>query len=196
MATDGVFRPNTEGLTQLYSAMLFASQQALDAAWKVLRIWGQEYKRRVQRVVPVEFGTLRQSWQIKNERTPNSMQVVLGTNLKSASGVSYPLLLEIGTDRIAGGDVKRWVAGMPPVMEWPAKMADIPNFFDSKSAGKAGSAKFERSVGIATKAFTSGTGEQMPFIRPVGYELAPKVVDSMRVAIQHGLDQALGGQSF
>lgn len=232
---NSAFVPNTQGLAALSTELRGAGQRALNDVWRVLRRWGQEYKRRVQRVVPVRYGTLRQSFQVIEENDGSTMAVTLGTSIKShdearhaqeakaaskskkanTSAVSrdepYPVYLEFGTDRIAGGRVKDWQPGDPPIMEWPAKMEDIHNFriardihhkrgvygpYTERAAGPMGSRKFERAVDIATRAMTAGQGEQMPFMRPVGYEIAPRIVEDMRVAIRDGFSAVMAGRRF
>lgn len=233
--SESAFQPNTQGLQQLNAELHGAGERALTDVWKVLRRWGQEYKRRVQRVVPVRFGTLRQSFQVIEQNDGRTMSVTLGTSIKShdearhaqeakaeakgkkasTSSVSrdepYPVYLEFGTDHIAGGRVKQWQPGDAPIMEWPAKMEDIHNFridrdirhsrgvygpYTERAAGPVGSKKFERAVNIATRAFTAGQGEQMPFMRPVGYEIAPRVIEDCRVAIRDGFAAVMRGKRF
>lgn len=190
--SESAFQPNTAGLDALATELRGAGERAANDVWKVLRRWGQEYKRRVQRVVPVRFGTLRQSFQVIEHRDGREMSVTLGTSLKSEDGKPYPLYLEFGTDRIAGGKVKAWQPGDEPIMEWPAKMADVPNFHRLKT----GSPRHERAVNIATRAFTAGQGEQMPFMRLVGYEIAPRVIEDCRVAIRDGFAAVMRGKRF
>jgi hypothetical protein len=183
--SESAFQPNTHGLQQLATELRSAGQRALNDVWKVLRRWGQEYRRRVMRVVPVEYGTLRQSFQVLEQNDGQTLAVTLGTSLKSQDGKPYPLYLEFGTDRIAGGKVKAWQPGDEPVMEWPAKMA-----------GMVGSKRHERAVNIAQRAFTKGQGEQMPFLRPVGYEIAPRIIEDCRVAIRDGFAAVMRGRRF
>ncbi|MDE2098811.1 MAG: HK97 gp10 family phage protein [Patescibacteria group bacterium] len=209
--SESVFQPNTTGLNALATELRGAGERAANDVYRVLRRWGQEYKRRVQRVVPVRFGTLRQSFQVIEENDGHTLAVTLGTSLKSDDGKPYPVYLEFGTDHIAGGKVKGWQPGDAPIMEWPAKMEDIHNFridrdirhsrgvygpYTERAAGPVGSKKFERAVNIATRAFTAGQGEQMPFMRPVGYEIAPRVIEDCRVAIRDGFVAVMRGKRF
>ena len=211
-----IFNPNFAGIAALKTALLGATKKGLDNAFKVLRVSAEEYRRRVQRVTPVETGRLRGSWVVQTERTKNMMTAVVGTSMKAENGAMYPVALEFGTDRIAKGKVKAWSEGEPPILEWPAKMQDIPNFFKEKDTkkqvwmpslgkhvtktekgvGEIGSAKFERSVKIATKAMTFGEGEQMPMLRPIGYEMAPRILDAVLRAIHNGLADGLDGKKF
>lgn len=226
-----VFEPNARGIADLSRTLITASARTVDKCWQVLRRAGQEYRRRVQRVIPREHGTAAQSMQVQEDRSGGTMAVAVGTSLKSDDGRPYPLYLEMGTARIAGGRVAAWKEGDAPVMDWPAKLADQPNFRITKdrrsraytmpsiggarrrvytmtakgnysmatrerAAGPEGSAKFERSVGIATRAFTAGQGEQMPFLRPVGYAMAPQVLGQLRDAVNEELRGGLDGKKF
>lgn len=203
--SNSAFIPNTQGILQLAAEMRSAGQRALSDVWRVLRRWGQEYKRRVQRVIPVKYGLARQSMQVVEQNDGKTMSVTLGTSLKSEDGEPYPLYLEMGTELIAGGRVKDWHEGDEPIMDWPAKIDDLPNFrrdrnalgqFTRREAGRKGTAKFERSVSIATRAFTRGQGEQMPFMRPVGYEIAARIVEDCRVAVRDGFAAVMKGRRF
>lgn len=191
MADNSVFRPDTSGLTQFAAALLFAQKAALDACWKELRRWGQEFRRRVVRVTPVgpkDGGTARQGWSVTNERTAREMSVTVGTN------VPYVVFLEYGTSRIAKGKVMAWREGDRPVMSWPAKSAGLPDFgrtTDKGAAGRFGTKRYERSVKLLDRAFTAGQGEQMPMLRPIGYEIGPQVLESMREAMRRGFDDGM-----
>lgn len=212
------FHFNYEGLAKLKQALTGASKQVVDGCYKVLRVATEEFRRRVQRVSPVDTGRMRQGWVSQTERSgPNgaSMTGVVGTSIKSEDGIPYPIYLELGTDRIAGGKVKAWQPGQAPILEWPAKMEDIPNFrlekdkvytkhigggkkkfVTERGVGKEGSAKFLRSVKIASMAFTQGEGEQMPMLRPIGYEMAPNVLGALLRTAQKGLADGLDGKKF
>lgn len=212
--SESAFQPNTQGLQQLATELRGASERALNDVFRALRRWGQEYKRRVQRVVPVRYGTLRQSFQVIEQRDAAGMSVTVGTSLKSDDGKPYPVYLEFGTDHIAGGRVKQWQPSDAPIMEWPAKMEDIQslritgyerrdekgryrangNLVAMTAAGMVGSKRHERAVNIAQRAFTAGQGEQMPFMRPVGYDIAPRVIEDCRVAVKDGFAAVMAGR--
>ena len=190
-----IFAPNSVGAAKMAATFGKVSAQNRKDAYRVLRVGAQEYKRRIERVVPVDTGMLRRSWQMIGNINQVGFWVEVGTSIKSEEGVEYPVYLELGTERIAGGRVLKWKPGDPPIMEWPAKMKDVPDFF-SKKVGKPGSKKFDRSVDVATKAMTSGQGEQMPFVRPIGYEIAPRIVSAMWRAVKKGLQDGLDGKKF
>lgn len=216
MASVTLFTPNVAGVDALRTELTRIGATTLNEVWRVLRAWGAEYQRRIKRVVPVETGMLRNHIELKSERTDNSMTVVVGTSfVDPTDGKQYAFYLEYGDSRIAGGRVAAWMPGMPPIMDWPAKMHDIANFrikkdtpiyrmgkggslyysHTERAAGREGSKKFARSATVAMSAMTEGEGEQMPFLRPIGIEIAPKIVQSLRAVAQGGLDE-LSGQSF
>lgn len=214
-ATGEIIQINTEGLDDLKQALLDASEKSLNECWRVLKTSGAEFHRRLQRITPVEFGRLRASWVMLTERDDTSMEVQIGTSLKSDDGQPYAVYLEMGTERIAGGKVMAWVEGQEPILEWPAKMRDLPNFrleqdkvykktiggvkkrfITEYGAGKEGTAKFERSVKTSTKAMSSETGEQMPMIRPLAYELGPRIVEALIRTLHEGLEAGLDGKEF
>lgn len=183
-----ILQGNTQALEAIAQQMNAGIAEALNAIWKVLLAWGAEYQRQVQRVTPAEKGIARQSWFLITERTGDHMTVTLANRIKGENGNRpYPFYLEFGTDRIAGGRVKAWKEGDPPIMDWPAKHADIPDM----TLAKPGSKKYERHVDIITKAFTSGQGEQMPMLRPIGWEIAPKVVEDVQQAVIQGFQSVV-----
>lgn len=184
---DVVFQANANAGALFAAALMRGLQPALRDVERVLKLWVEEYKRRVMRVTPVDKGMARQSWFTEFERTARYMAATLANRVKSDNGFNYPMALEYGTDRIAKGRVKAWTPGQPPIMDWPAKHEDIP---DLTSIGP-GSKKYDRHVDIITKAFTSGQGEQMPMLRPIGYEIAPKVVEDVGNALAHGFKAAV-----
>lgn len=255
MATpDDIWVPNDAGVNRFVVALEHANKKSINEAFRACKVAGAEYVRQLKRVSPVEFGHLRRSWQMRSEKTPSGFAVVVGTSIKSKGGQPYPVFLEFGTERIAGGKVAQWEEGMAPIMEWPAKLRDLPNFRNEKnvkvykdvnfttsrgkrvsfkalshiergvgkqyktervlSAGSKGemqyrtqevrdeagnrveNKKFTRSVEIARRAYTAGEGEQMPFLRPIGYALRPRIADLMRKAVNVGLKEALGGKKF
>lgn len=184
---EAVFQANANAGALFAAALMRGLEPALRDVERVLRIWIEEYKRRVMRVTPVDKGLMRQSWFTTFERTSRSMEATLANAVKSQDGQPYPLFIEYGTDRIAKGKVKDWKQGDAPIMDWPAKHEDLPNL---TSIGP-GSKKYDRHVDIITNAFTAGTGEQMPMLRPIGYEIAPKVVEDVGNALAHGLQAAV-----
>lgn len=185
-------------------------RNAVEEAWKTLSAWGEEYKRRVQRVTPVGpttkdsiGGTASQSWQLVRDK--ENLTVTIGSSVKSEDGKPYIKYLEYGTDRIAGGRVKKWKPGDAPIMEWPAKLQNIPNLrlFGGTGSNRdeqgrflaggrsTGTQRFERHVNLAIKAFTAGQGEQMPMLRPIGYEIAPQIAEDVSQAMREGFESVL-----
>lgn len=154
-------------------------------------MWGAEYKSRVQGVAPVDKGTFRQSIQLVRERTDTTMTVIVGSSLKSEGGAPYPVFLEMGTARIAGGRVLAWEQGQPPIRDWPAKTANAREFSGLHGAARAAHLRKRekmKSIGLE--------GEQMPFFRPIGYDIAPKVIDDCRDALNGVLKERLDGKKF
>ena len=183
---NSILQGNTQQLERVAQQMQTGAQNALNAIWKVLLAWGAEYQRRVQRVTPVDKGLARQSWFLITERTGDTMTVTLANRIKGQNGfMPYPFYLEFGTDRIAKGKVKAWQPGDTPVMSWPAKSEDLPEM------PRFGTKAYERYENILTNAFASGTGEQMPMLRPIGYEIAPKVVEDVQQAALQGFQSVV-----
>lgn len=199
-----IFSIDTAKIKKLSSGLKKQGDTAFKKVAGIARAGLEELKRRVQRVSPVETGAMRQSWQVQFQVTGKKIEGAMGTSIRSKSGSPYPVYLEFGTARIAGGRVKQWKDGDAPIMDWPAKTGKLPNFFREKDrramrggkrkvvefgVGKAGSVKFQRAVQTATKAMTQGQGEQMPMIRPIANELMPKVLEKMIEAVQTGFSK-------
>ncbi|HEV3020995.1 MAG TPA: hypothetical protein VGX76_00950 [Pirellulales bacterium] len=144
-----VFDVNTAGLERLRGALVTASEAALGAAERTLRVWGEEYRRRLAAASPSAHGELAASWRVVVEPTDRGFSVTVGTNLRGNDGQPYPLFLELGTALIAGGRVAAWEPGEGAVVDWPAK-----------------------SRGERKRAAAGGGQEQMPLVRPIGYEIA------------------------
>jgi len=169
MATNNIFDP--AAAAKLKALFAGATQAALDAVWAELRRQGQEYRRQVARVTPVEYGTLKQSWQVAEERTADKMEVTVGTN------VPYAVFLEFGTARIAGGKVQDWQEGDAPITNWAAKLK-----------GLHGADQQLRAMAMAP-----GRGEQMPMLRTVGHDMAPGIVAALNKAADDGFAAGLAG---
>jgi hypothetical protein len=163
------FQPNTAGLEQLRGALEAASEAALGAAERALREWGEEYRRRLAAESPGADGALAASWRVVVEPTDRGISVTVGTELRGNDGQPYPLFLELGTAAIAGGRVAKWEPAESPVVDWPAKR---------KHSGAA-----------------SGQ-QQMPFVRPSGYEIAARVVEELRDVIGQAIENTLDGKQF
>ncbi len=173
MATTPLFQPNTAGLMRFGGALALASDAALDKAGHTLRVWGEEYRRRLAAASPVGFGALAGSWKVVVEETDRGISVAVGTNLRGKDGQPYPVYLELGTARIAGGHVAAWEPGDSVVVAWRARSLDEP----------------KRAAAINEL-------EQMPLVRPIGYEIARRVIDELRRAIGDELDERLEGARF
>lgn len=193
-----VFSANTAGLTQLFAAMALASREAMDRLWKVLSQWGAEYQQRVKAVVPVDDGTLRMSIQLLRERTDTNMTVIVGTSQKGKDGnAPYPVFLEMGTAKIAGGRVAAWQPGDPPILDWPAKLAEANHKTGvSRDIGGGAAGRVRNTRGQFISAKLGSRAEQMPFFRPIGYEIAPKVIEDCRDALNDTLKDRLDGRKF
>lgn len=177
-----ILQVNTQQIEQFAGQLQPAMQSALDAVWQVLLGWGAQYLRMVQRVTPVgETGQAHNSWVLVHERTATKMELTLGSTIKGKDGyLPYVAYLEFGTDRIAGGRVKAWQPGDAPIMSWPAKSGGLPTM------PRFGTPAYERYLNVLDKAFTTGEGEQMPMLRPIGYEIAPKIMEDVGQALTEG----------
>ena len=196
-----IFAPNPKGAAMMAATFGKVSAQNRRDAYRVLRVGAMEYKRRIERVVPVDTGMLRRSWHMVSATTPKGFWVEVGTSIKSQHGVEYPVLLELGTKRIAGGRVLAWKIGAPAIMEWPAKMKRLAaGKSKAASAKKGGGKKFAKDSASMDermkKAMAPGLGEQMPFVRPVGHDIAPRIVAAMWRAVKHGLQDGLNRKKF
>jgi hypothetical protein len=149
-----------------------ASEAALGAAERTLRVWGDEYRRRLAAVSPVAHGDLAASWRVVVEPGDRDISVTVGTNLRGRDGQPYPLFLELGTALIAGGRVAAWEPGEGAVVDWPAK------------------SRAER------KRAPAGGQEQMPLVRPIGYEIARRVIEELRVVVGDAIERTMDGKSF
>lgn len=169
-----VFQSNPQAGAMFAAMLMRGVETVLKDVEKVLKGWGEEYKRRVTRVTPRDTGAASQRWAMEFERDAKSMSVTV------SNPQQYLVHLEYGTDRIAKGKVKEWKEGDPPIMSWPAKSADLPEM------PKFGTKKYERYETILTNAFTAGRGEQMPMLRPIGHDIAPKVLEDVGQAVVEG----------
>jgi hypothetical protein len=174
-----IFTANPAGFARLAADLNGAGRRASDAAWQTLRRWGQEYLRRVRQATPVApgGGALRAAWQVAEEREGGQMAVELGTSLRGKRGQPYPLYLEFGTARIAGGRIEDWQPGEPPVSvggdrraaEHPASLAPRKN---------------------------SSAPAQLPILRPIGAAIAPQVAAETRTAVVNELSSSLNGKHY
>jgi len=168
-----IFQPNSDGLARLDDALAIASDAALDKAGGALRAWGEEFRRRLAAASPVGLGGLASSWQVIVEETERGISVAVGTHLRGKDGAPYPLYLELGTARIAGGRVVAWEPGEAPVVDWPAKSH----------------AERKQAPVVSDLA-------QMPLVRPIGYEIARRVIEELRTIMGDAFDERLDGARF
>ena len=92
-----VFQSDAASTSRFAATLQSGIQTALDEAWKTLQAWGGEYKRRVERVTPVDRGAARQSWFITARRSADSMTVTLANSASGAmeaSPIPYTRSLE------------------------------------------------------------------------------------------------------
>lgn len=111
----GGFNPNRSGIARLRAALLAGGAGAVVAARRILRMAVEQWRTDIVRVVPVEFGRLRASFQTRMDESGTVITAAVGSN------VDYGLYLELGTERIAGGAVAAWRLGDPVIADWPAK---------------------------------------------------------------------------
>ncbi|HVC95888.1 MAG TPA: HK97 gp10 family phage protein [Pirellulales bacterium] len=170
---ESVFQPNTAGLVRLGKALDAGGDAVLDEARLALRTWGEEFRRRLAAASPVGLGNLASSWQLVVEETDRGTSVAVGTNVRGKDGQPYPLYLELGTARIAGGRVVAWQPDEPPVVDWPAK-----------------------SHALRKQAAAAGNLAQMPLVRPIGYEIARRLVEELRTIVGDAFDERFDGARF
>lgn len=154
------FDPNHAGIAKLRAALRAGGRGALAAANRILRMAVEQWKTDMMRVVPVEYGRLRASFQTRTEESKNVVSASVGTN------VEYGLYLELGTHAIAGGAVADWQPGDPVITDWPAKV-------------KGGA-----------------TREQMPYLRPTGSAIKPRVLAALGKGAEKALRDQLHGKRF
>ena len=89
-------------------------------AAKALNKMAAAWHREIVNHMPVETGVARASVQIRpaDEDGSGPVEAAVGSN------IDYIPYLEFGTKYIAGGAVKNWKFGDPPILVWPAKMGD------------------------------------------------------------------------
>lgn len=141
-----------------------------DRVFRAFRRIGVAWKAEAVKRIPVDTGMARQHVQTETLWDgPQEIVTNTGTNLKSdETGEPYPVYLEFGTKRIAGGAVRRlgydpFVTDAQAVHTWPAKEKDA---IDETSASyrkiDGGSARFNRRGAFVG----SSPQEQMPWLRP------------------------------
>lgn len=104
----------------------------------------------------------------------------VGTNIE------YGVHTEFGTDRIAGGKVKRLgdrpdITDLEAVHTWPAKEADAiettSHSIDTKGATEG---RLRTKIGQ----FTHGPQEQMPWLRPAFQAIKDELIDGINMACE------------
>lgn len=170
-----LFQPNSAGLARLANDLDLAGLRAADAVWRTLDRWGVEFLRRVKDATPVApgGGALRASWLIAEDRSGRRMSVTVGTALRGKQGEPYALYLELGTARIAGGLVKDWQPGEPPIE-------------------LSGNSPAERPASLARR----NAPARLPILRPIGETIAPLVAADVRTAAVNELSASLDGKHY
>lgn len=172
------FVPNPAGIQKRMAELQAAGRHAIDNAWQALREGGLEYQRCVMAVAPVRTGLLQKLLRLVEERNDASLTVTLITDARSRDGRPYPVYLEFGTARIAGGKVKIWHPYEQPIVNWPAKQQALSEL----QAPPQGVAGFDR------QRLPPDRAAQLPFMRPVGWQLAPKISDAVLNAVRQAFD--------
>lgn len=175
---DSLFRANPQ-LPRIAQQFQQRANRAVERVWIALQKWANEWSRRAARVTPVETGMLRQSFFVVPIRNGAHMTVILANHMQ------YGKWLEFGTRYIAHGHVLAWKMGDPPVMQWPAKFADL-----QQPSLRAKQSTHDRWSARITKAMTPGAGEQMPMVRPTGHELVPQIIADVTRIIREEMGKA------
>lgn len=122
------------------------------------RLVVEEAKKRV----PVDRGKLRSSLQhVTNKMANGNLVTDMGSNA-TRKGFPYPVVIEFGSDAIAGGAVKALgtrvhITDAEAIHDWPAL----------RKRGGAG-----------------GAGQQMPFLRPAWVAVEPRALALINVAFR------------
>lgn len=174
--TKTLFQPNSAGFTRLANDLDLAGLRAADAVWRTLGRWGVEFLRRVKDATPVapDGGALRASWLVAEDRSGRQMSVTVGTSLRGKQGEPYALYLELGTARIAGGLVKDWEPGEPPI-----ELA-------------ATTSRTERPASLSRRSALA----RLPILRPIGDAIAPRVAADVKAAAMSELSTSLDGKHY
>jgi hypothetical protein len=171
-----LFQPDSAGFARLANDLDLAGRRAADAVWRTLGRWGVEFLRRVKDATPVApgGGSLRASWLIAEDRSGRRMSVTAGTALRGPKGEPYALYLELGTVRIAGGLVKDWQPGEPPI--------DV----------SASNSRTERPASLLRRRAPA----RLPILRPIGDAIAQRVAADIRTAAANELSVSLDGKHY
>ena len=173
---ESLFKVNTQLIRRL--RVQARIENAINRIWAALQKWANEWARRAARVTPVETGQLRRNYFVVPIRNGTHFTIILANHMQ------YGKWLEFGTRNIAHGDVLAWKQGDPPVMQWPAKAANLQ--CPKRSTEKSLARWHARMEG----AMTVGQGEQMPMVRPTGYELVPLIIADVRGIVKKELGKS------
>ena len=187
---ESLFRanPNLPSLARRYQTR---AQRAIERIWVALQRWAIKWAERASGVTPVGVqrggpnnkhglpGRLKHSYFVVPVRNGDHFTIILANHMQ------YGRWLEFGTRYIAHGHVLAWKQGDPPVMNWPAKAANLqqPSARASEKTHARWSARLERAM-------TPGQGEQMPMVRPTGYELVPQIIEDVKRIVREEFGKA------
>lgn len=174
------FVPNAAGIRKRMAELQAAGRQAIDNAWQALHDGGSEYQGRAMAAAPVRSGLLQKSLRLLEERSDALLSVTLISDARSRDGRPYAVYLEFGTARIAGGEIKTWQSYEEPIINWPAKqqaLADLQTPSD-------------RTKGIDRRRLPPNRAAQLPFMRPIGWQLAPAVSEAVLAAVRQAFDES------
>ena len=174
---DSLFKANPN-LPQIGHRFQARADKAIERIWTRIQKYGQQWARDAARVTPVETGLLRQNYFVVPVRNGHTMTILLANHLK------YGRFLEFGTKFIAGGAVLSWTQGQPVIRSWPAKMANLQP--PSSRAKPTTHARFQARLARAM----GPEGEQMPFIRPTGQELVPRIIADVQRIVREEFSRA------
>lgn len=169
--------PNMPSLGQRYQRR---AARAIERIWVKLQRWAQKWAREASRVTPVGLnteghpaGSLRRGYFVIPVRNGYQLTIIL------ANHMDYGRWLEFGTVHIAYGHVLAWKQGDPPIMNWPAKAANL-----QAPSARASEKTHARWATRMDRAMTVGTGEQMPMVRPTGQALVPQIIADVQVIVR------------
>lgn len=174
------FVPNPAGIQTRMAELQAAGRQAIDNAWQALRDGGSEYQRRVMAAVPVRSGLLLKSIRWLEERSDSLLTVTFISDARSRDGRRYAVYLEFGTARIAGGKVKTWQSYEQPIVNWPAKQQALNEL----------QTPLDRTADIDRRRLPPNRAAQLPFMRPIGWQLAPAISEAVLSAVRQAFDES------
>lgn len=173
------FVPNPAGIRTRMAELQAAGRRAIDNAWQALRLGSVEYQRRVAAAMPIRTGLLQKSLRLMEERSDAALTITLITDARSRDGRPYGVYLEFGTARIAGGKVKTWQSYDEPIVVWPAKHQALADMLTPS----------ERTAGVGAQRLPANRAAQLPFVRPIGWQLAPAISEAVLAAVRQAFDE-------